>query len=242
MSLEALFREAVEAELQGRDARALHHREFALTRYAEGARAAAYLLAHYAPHFPSGARIVDIGTGNGGFLLPFAERGEFQCCGMDVDVSNALRAVLAGGGVDDLYCLADGERLPFASESVDVVLYIETIEHVRARAVGREIARILRPGGLCYITTPPRLRFLFAPDPHYGIPALLALPDALQKRLFHLLRPGERYEVRHIFWSVAGILRTLPGLRTLEITSKNWAGPLRRIDWDWVVAVKESAG
>ena len=98
---------------------------------------------------------------------------------------------------------------------------------------------MLRPGGICYVTTPPRLRFLFGRDPHYGLPGLLLLPDALQRRLFEgLLRRGEPYAVTHTFWSVAGVLRTLPGLELAEVTSKHWAGPLRRFDWDWIVASK----
>lgn len=237
MTVEEVFREAVEADLRANGA--VLHRDFALTRYAEGARAAAYLIERYRDHFKRDARIADVGTGNGGFLLPFAERGEFRCCGADFGMSNSLRNVLARTGIELLYALADAERLPFATGSVDVVLCVETMEHVRARVVGREIARILRPGGLCYLTTPARLRFLFARDPHYGIPGLLLLPDAVQAALFRTLRPEEDYEVRHIFWSVAGVMRTLPGLKIREITSKNWAGPLRRIDWDWIVAIKE---
>lgn len=237
MPVEEVFRKSVEADL--RASGAVLHRDFALTRYAEGMRAAAYLTERYRDHFRRGAWIADIGTGNGGFLLPFAERGEFRCCGVDIGISNSLRDVLTRSGIELLYALGDGERLPFATGSIDVVLCVETMEHVRAPLVGREIARILRPGGLCYLTTPARLRFLFARDPHYGIKGLLLLPDAAQAALFRTLRPNEQYEVRHIFWSVAGVMRTLPGLKIREITSKNWAGPLRRIDWDWIVAVKE---
>jgi SAM-dependent methyltransferase len=133
-----------------------------------------------------------------------------------------------------------GEELPFADGAFDLVLFAETLEHLdRPRATGREIVRVLRPGGLCYITTPARLRFLFAREPHYAIPGLLLLPDGLQRWLFErVLRPGERYGVTHTFWSVPGVLRTLPGMELAEVTSKNWAGPLRRLDWDWIVARK----
>jgi hypothetical protein len=96
----------------------------------------------------------------------------------------------------------------------------------------------VRPGGLCYITSPPRLKFLFGPDPHCGIPGLLLLPDALQSALFAFLRPHEHYEVEHVFWSMFGITRNFQELRVLEVVSRNWAGPLRRLDWDWIILGK----
>ena len=58
--------------------------------------------------------------------------------------------------------------LPFADEAFDYVLFLEVIEHLRAPfAVMREISRILKPGGVLFLSTPnilnigSRLRFLF---------------------------------------------------------------------------------
>jgi SAM-dependent methyltransferase len=117
----------------------------------------------------------------------------------------------------------------------------ETIEHVAdAAALGREAARALAPGGLCYITSPPRLRHLFGRDPHYGIRGLLAFPDLLQPWIFRRLRQGRPYEVRHTFWTQWGITRHFPGLRVAEVVSRNWAGFPRRLDWDWIILRKPS--
>jgi len=50
---------------------------------------------------------------------------------------------------------AEGERLPFADSSFDLVLLIEVIEHTwRPEAVIAEIARILVPQGRLILTTP----------------------------------------------------------------------------------------
>lgn len=230
--LESVFRAAVEGEIPAN----AYHREFARSRYAEGAKALAYLTKRYPEHFHTHARILDLGGGNGGFLLPFVEQG-FDCLWSDCTFSRTLDAVLRSGGPPLRRVLCDAARLPLAASTIDVVLYVETIEHVDARAVGREIARVLRRSGLCYITTPPRLRFL-GRDPHYGVRGLLMLPDGLQKRMFEHIRPHDSYDVEHVFWSTAGIMRTLPGLELREITSSHFAGPLRRLDWDWLVAVK----
>jgi 2-polyprenyl-3-methyl-5-hydroxy-6-metoxy-1,4-benzoquinol methylase len=49
----------------------------------------------------------------------------------------------------------DGTKLPHASESFDLVIAIEVIEHVTDKAqVVREAWRVLRPGGQLFMTTP----------------------------------------------------------------------------------------
>lgn len=235
-----------------------HRLEFALGRLREGRRAAAYLSGRYpevlafegdseggpaggvgAPVRSSPPRVLDLGCGNGGMLLPFAAAGA-RAVGLDLDPRPEIGTVARAAGLAVETVAGRGEELPFADASIDLVLFVETIEHLEApRRTGREIVRVLRPGGLCYVTTPPRLRFLCGRDPHYGLPGLLLLPDGLQRRLFEgLLGRDEPYAVTHTFWSVAGVLRHLPGLRLAEVTSKNWGGPLRRLDWDWIVARK----
>lgn len=53
------------------------------------------------------------------------------------------------------FVAADAGRLPMRDESFDTVVCIEAIEHVpSADGVLREIARVLRPGGLLIISTP----------------------------------------------------------------------------------------
>lgn len=213
--------------------------EFSLGRLREGRKAAGYLAGRYPEALPAGARVLDVGCGGGGFLFPFAAAG-YGCWGLDVTLHPELTAVAREAGLAVAQVGGSGESLPFPDGAFDLVLLAETVEHVdRPRRLGREVARVLRPGGLCYLTTPPRLRYLFGRDPHYDLPGLLLLPDLLQRRLFErFVSPGEEYAVVHTFWSAAGVLRCLPGLHLAEITSKNWAGPLRRLDWDWIVARK----
>lgn len=251
--LDELFRRVNGARLEadlppgspGREGRI----EFSLTRLTEGRKAAAYLAGRYPEVVRPGARVLDVGCGNGGMLFPFVERG-CRGWGLDLGLHPEVVEVAAAAGLLVLHLQGRGEALPFPDAACDLVVLAETLEHVpRPRALGREVARVLRPGGLVYLTTPPRLRFLFGPDPHYGVRGLLLLPDPLQRFVFERLVAGggvggrrrERYDVAHIFWTSAGILRSLPGLELAEITSKNWSGPLRRLDWDWIVARKPGA-
>ena len=217
--------------------------EFALGRLAEGRRAAEYLSGRYPETVRPGARVLDLGCGNGGMVVPFARLG-MEATALDLAPHPELEAVARETTLPVAQVTGVGEALPFAEGSFSLVLLAETLEHVeRPRRLGRELARILAPGGLVYVTTPPRLRYLFAREPHYGVPALALLPDPGQRWVFErLVAPGQRYDVVHLFWTVSGVLRALPGLELAEITSKNWAGPVRRLDWDWIVARKPGAG
>jgi SAM-dependent methyltransferase len=57
------------------------------------------------------------------------------------------------GAAPDVF--ADAAALPFADDSMDVVACFEVLEHVRSPdAVLREISRVLRPGGVAYVSMP----------------------------------------------------------------------------------------
>jgi SAM-dependent methyltransferase len=60
-----------------------------------------------------------------------------------------------------------GERLPLADASVDLVLSMQVLEHVQEpERVLREIDRVLRPGGVLYLSAPNY--FSFSED-HYRV-------------------------------------------------------------------------
>jgi ubiquinone/menaquinone biosynthesis C-methylase UbiE len=56
---------------------------------------------------------------------------------------------------------ADAHHLPFASKSFDLVVSCETIEHlIDPSAALDEMARVCKPGGLLYLTTPNYLNLM----------------------------------------------------------------------------------
>lgn len=239
-TLERTWRQLIDVAALPASARA-----FALNRFAEGVKLRAYLERKYSSELPAGGRILDVGCGDAGISLPFASDARYNVVAIETAPRRSLAALFRSSHIPISHAAASGEALPFPSESFDLVLYVETVEHVSSpTAVGKEIERVLRPGGLCYITTPARLRYILARDPHYQILALLLLPDRWQEQVFRRLRPSLSFDVRHIFWTVRGIMRTLPALAVREVTSKHaWArGALRNLDWDWIVAQKTATG
>ena len=72
----------------------------------------------------------------------------------------------------------DGQNLHFSKKSFDAVILQDTLEHVENPSILlNEIARVLKPGGLAYITTPNRLSVLnILSDPHWQLPILALLP------------------------------------------------------------------
>jgi SAM-dependent methyltransferase len=98
-----------------------------------------------------GERIVDVGTGVGHTLRRVAPSFR-RAIGVDAtrEMLDAGRAVLAGAGLTNaLLVQANATALPIPSRSTDVVTSRLAAHHFSdAAGAFREIARILRPGGL----------------------------------------------------------------------------------------------
>lgn len=97
-----------------------------------------------------GRRVLDLGCGLGGYTVALQGRGAWV---VSLDLSPASLAALPAGVRP---VCADAERPPFADGSFDLVFCASLIEHVAhpARMLS-EIQRILRDGGLCYLSFPP---------------------------------------------------------------------------------------
>jgi ubiquinone/menaquinone biosynthesis C-methylase UbiE len=106
---------------------------------------------------------LDIGAGRGELIKLFHDR--FGTVSRACDYTNELMK-LQNQKVD----IADlnSQPLPYPDASFDIVTATEVIEHLADfRRVLREIHRVLRPGGVCILSTPnilnlnSRLRFLW---------------------------------------------------------------------------------
>lgn len=227
-----------------------HNLTFALSRFEEGAQLASFLV----PYFPNApVRALDLGAGNGGVSLALANDDRYRVFAVDIEVNPDFLAVRRRTGSPVRQVVASGDQLPFRMSVFDVVLCLETIEHIEAaERLGSEMMRVLRSGGLCMITTPARLRFFLRPDPHFAVPRLVAWPDWIQRRIVvEKLKLTNHYDVTHIYWTVGGVIRNLPGrtrVKTLcnipypgiPSTLKEWLWyAFRRLLWDRILVFKK---
>ena len=93
-----------------------------------------------------GARILDIGCGEGRFSRLLAER-KASTVGID-PVRRLIEEARARAGASERYVLGSGDGLPFDHESFDLVIaYLCLIDIPDFRAAIRESASVLKPGG-----------------------------------------------------------------------------------------------
>lgn len=95
-------------------------------------------------------RLLDLGCGAGN-LLEAARKNGWRAQGLDVSAKAAEHVRKLGFEVFE----GELQAAQFPSEHFDVVTAAELLEHIfEPRLVVREVARILRPGGLFWTTTP----------------------------------------------------------------------------------------
>ena len=98
---------------------------------------------------PRGSRVLDLGCGNGAFLSLLQSQRGCTGYGVEIDDANVLACVQRGVSVIQLN-LEQGLSM-FDDQSFDVVLQIDTLQHLRnAETMLRETARVGRMGVVAF--------------------------------------------------------------------------------------------
>ena len=175
---------------------------------------------------PPGCRCaLDVGCGTGTLTRRLRERVP-QVTGIDRDPDSVAYAGGHPGAGDIAYLLGDFRAAPFRPESFDLVTSVAVLHHMDARAALRDMARLLRPGGILAViglacgVTPSDLGRLVpavagtrwhlasgawqrrgAPGRPYQPPIVWPPPLTYpaMRRLAEQLLPGVRYR-RHLYW------------------------------------------
>ena len=157
-------------------------------------------------------RVLDIGCGHGALSLTLSESAGFDIVAMDilearVSSVRAKKAARDPGAAARVHIVrADAESLPYQDESFDAVAATEVLEHLdEPGRMLSEAARVLRPGGRFFMTTPnaealPYRILRFLPDAAVSRLAASMVQETLHPDLLHdhvLAAGSEGHPDRH---------------------------------------------
>lgn len=109
-----------------------------------------------------GESVLDLGCNAGELLNKIV--ASYRVKGFGLDISDkTIEVAKRFNPYKNEYVVGDGENLPYPSDSFNVVVSTDVLEHVpRPDMVMNEIARVLKPGGRFYVYCISRRNFLSA--------------------------------------------------------------------------------
>ena len=156
----------------------------------------------------AGKTVLDVGCGFGDLLLEANTLGA-NVFGIDPDYDWIVtgNAWLTSKRVPAALGIAVGEALPFRNDCFDVIISNQVLEHVRnPLSIICEMARVLKPGGACYINFP---NYLLPIELHYRVPWIPFLPKTLGKAYLAILGRNSTYLDEIHYTTAVQVLRML---------------------------------
>ncbi len=129
-----------------------------------------------------GKKVLDLGCGFGNNSFLLEEKGA-EVFSLDIEkdfvyVVN-LKKKLAGSNIKTL--VGNGFYLPFKNKTFHFVILTHTLEHIKdIFNFLKEVKRVLKNGGVFYLTVP---NYFFPFEPHFKVPLIPYLPKNLSKFL-----------------------------------------------------------
>jgi len=102
-----------------------------------------------------GRRLLDLGCGHGMAATMFARRGA-DVTGLDLSTGYLQEAAARAraNGAHVAWVAANAEHLPFANAAFDLIWGNAILHHLSIEVMGRELRRVLRPGGIALFCEP----------------------------------------------------------------------------------------
>jgi ubiquinone/menaquinone biosynthesis C-methylase UbiE len=149
----------------------------------------------------SGAKLLDVGAGQGGGVLEALLRGA-DAYGVEPgqEFAELSRLRLKQEGFDsERICKTGGEVLPFPENSLDYAISLQVLEHVKDPCpILSEIFRVLKPGGEAHIRCENYLAFR---EKHYKVPWFPLLPKQMGSLYLRALGKNPSFLRKYVFYS-----------------------------------------
>ena len=102
-------------------------------------------------------KVLDVGCGAGQELLPFVDKTDAFCVGVDIaaELGKVGQSFFKKKNSENrvAFVRSEGEKLPFETESFDIVLCRVALPYMNNRQAIAEIARVLKPKGVFLLKT-----------------------------------------------------------------------------------------
>ncbi len=146
-------------------------------------RKATVIAALCAAELEAAERPADLGAGTGIVKKVLEDKFAKKIVGFEIDNSFIRER--------ERMVVADATRLPVADDAFDFIILNHVYEHVPDQAaLFDEVARVLTPGAVAYMSAGNRLAII---EPHYRLPFLSWLPKPLADRYVRWTRRGSGY-------------------------------------------------
>lgn len=103
-----------------------------------------------------GSTVIDVGCGDGWLVRSLTRKGA-HVTGIEVSPKHLAHAQSLRPAGDEHYMQGVAEDLPIPSQSADVVIFFNSLHHIDEKGLLkalREAARVLKPGGILFVSEP----------------------------------------------------------------------------------------